>query len=127
MIKVQVEFPIKSSISILYKCLSTPSGLSEWFCDDVDLEKNGKVFVFKWVDSEQRAEVVDQEEESHIRMVWLEEDRSEEHYFEFRIQVDEITGDVALLITDFCEPGEEDETRLLWESQVKDLMHNVGA
>ena len=116
MVKVQVEIPIKSSISILYKCLSTPSGLSEWFCDDVDLERNGKVFVFKWVDSEQRAE-----------MVWVEEDRSEEHYFEFRIEVDEITGDVALLITDFCEPGEEEETKLLWESQVKDLMHNLGA
>ena len=39
-----LEFPIKSSIKVLYKRLSTPSGLSEWFANDVNI-KNGITFI----------------------------------------------------------------------------------
>lgn len=126
MVKYQIEYPIKSSISILYKALATPSGLSEWFCDDVDYEKNGIIYVFKWADAEQKAEILEDVEDSHIRFKWLD-DEEEDTFFELRIQVDEITADVALLITDFCEEGEEEESKLLWESQAKDLAHNLGA
>lgn len=129
MVKYSIEFPIKSSVSILYQCLSTPSGLSEWFCDDVDIEKNGNVFIFKWVDSVQKAMLLEDFEEDHVKFKWMGEefDEKDETYFEFKIQVDEITGDVALVITDFCEEGEEDEYKLLWESQVKDLTKALGA
>ena len=34
LIKHSLEFPINSSVSILYKRLSSPSGLAEWFADD---------------------------------------------------------------------------------------------
>jgi uncharacterized protein YndB with AHSA1/START domain len=126
MVQYQIEYPIKSSVSILFKALATPSGLSEWFCDDVDYEKNGKVYVFKWEDSEQKAEILDQAENSHIKFKWLD-DEDDEVFFELRIQVDGITGDVALLITDYCEEDELDESKLLWESQAKELAHNIGA
>lgn len=129
MVKYELEFPIKSSVSILYQCLSTPSGLSEWFCDDVDIEKNGKIFVFKWADSEQRAELLEDFEEEHVKFKWLGEEFNEndETYFELRIQIDEITGDVALVVTDFCEEDEKEEYVLLWESQIKDLTQALGA
>lgn len=127
MVKYTVELPINSSIPILYKCLATPSGLSEWFCDDVDYEQNGKVFVFKWADSEQRAEIIEEEEEEYIRFRWLDHDPEENTYFELLIQVDDITGDVALVVTDFCDEDEVEESKLLWESQAKDLAHNLGA
>lgn len=127
MVKYQVEYPLKSSIAILYKALATPSGLSEWFCDDVDYEQNGTVFVFKWADSEQRAEILEKEEGHYIRFRWQDHDPEDDTYFELNIQVDDITGDVALLVTDFCDEGEEEESMLLWESQAKDLAHNLGA
>ena len=38
----QLEYPLNSSIKILYERLSTISGLSEWFADDVTLAE--KVF-----------------------------------------------------------------------------------
>ena len=33
--KLELEFMIKSSPTILFQYVSTPSGLVEWFCDDV--------------------------------------------------------------------------------------------
>jgi hypothetical protein len=129
MVRYELEFPIKSSVSILYQCLSTPSGLSEWFCDDVDIEKNGKIFIFKWADSEQRAELLEDFEEDHVKFKWLGEeyDANDGTYFELRIQIDEITGDVALVVSDFCEPDELEEYKLLWESQIRDLTQALGA
>ena len=35
LIKYTLEFPINSSINILYLRLSSPSGLAEWFADDI--------------------------------------------------------------------------------------------
>ena len=36
LLKYEIEYVIKSSIIILYKRLSTASGLSEWFADNVN-------------------------------------------------------------------------------------------
>ena len=49
-------------------------------------------------------------------------------FFELRIKIDAITREVALLITDFPEDGDdEDDVADLWESQVEDLRRVLGA
>ena len=48
-------------------------------------------------------------------------------YFELKIQVDEITNDVSLIIVDFSEEEELSENQLLWESLVSDLKHVIGS
>ena len=53
-----------------------------------------------------------------------DEDQS---YFEIRIQVDEITKDVSLMVTDFAEEGEVEETKMLWENQISDLKQILGS
>ena len=35
-IKFELEFPIQASPQLLYQYISTPSGLSEWFADNVN-------------------------------------------------------------------------------------------
>ena len=40
LIKYSIEIPINSSVNVLYKRLSTPSGLAEWFADNVNLKNN---------------------------------------------------------------------------------------
>ena len=62
-----------------------------------------------------------------MKYLWLNDDEDEEHYFEFKITVDDLTNDVALIVVDHCPAGEEKETELLWERQVHDLMHSIGA
>ena len=52
-IKFEIEFPIQASPQLLYQYLSTPSGLSEWFSDNVN--SRGEIFTFFWDDSEEKA------------------------------------------------------------------------
>ncbi len=121
--KLKLEYTINSSPSVLYKQLSTPSGLSEWFADDVNLK--GNIFSFIWDGSEERAEMVLNKENKFIRFNWLgKEDKDE--FFEFKIHQHELTGDVALEITDFADENDVDDVRDLWDSQISRLKHTMG-
>lgn len=120
--KYELEYMLNTSPSILYNRLSTPEGLSEWFADNVNLRK-GK-YTFIWEGTEQDASVVQKKANKFIRFHWDEDE--EEEYFEFRIRTDELTGDVALLITDFAEEGEKDDAIDLWDTQISELKHAIG-
>ena len=122
--KYTIEYPIKTSISILYRWLSTPSGLSEWFADNVNIKND--VLTFFWDGSEQEAIVLKKKKDEFIRYQWMD-DQDTERYFEFLIQVDEMTKDVSLIITDFAEDEEEkEEGLLLWDTQIDNLKHSIG-
>jgi len=123
MIKYQLDFPIRSSVNILFSCLSTPSGLSEWFADDVNCTKNS--YTFFWDGSEQEAELITVSNNYFIKFRWV--DFPDDTYFEFRIEVDEITNDVILRVTDFAEEDEVEEGKDLWTSQINTLMKNLGS
>ena len=119
-----LEFPIRSSIKVLYKRLSTPSGLSEWFANDVNI-KNG-VYTFYCDGSEQSAKLVTKKENKFVKYKWLDSDEADD-YFEFKIVVDDMTSDVSLLITDFADDEEDfEEAKLLWETQVDNLRGALG-
>jgi uncharacterized protein YndB with AHSA1/START domain len=124
MIKYTIEFPIKSSVSVLFNAVSTPDGLSEWFADNVNW--NGNVYTFIWDDSEEEAELLKKTNNQLIRFRWLLED--EDTFFEFKIEVDPVTNDVTLFVTDFAENEEERENETkLWEAQVHALMKRIGS
>ena len=101
--------------------LNTASGLAEWFADDVHVK--GKKFTFIWDGSEQEAEMVLNKDGKLVRFNSLEDDGS---YFEFRINKDELTGDVSLVVVDFVNEGEESEAINLWNLQIADLKRNLG-
>ena len=48
-------------------------------------------------------------------------------FFEFKIQMDEITKDVSLIVTDFTDEDELDEAKLLWDSLISDLKQVLGS
>lgn len=121
--QVQLEFTINTSPKVLYYRLSTPSGLSEWFADDVNIK--GDSFTFIWDGSEEHAELVSKKDNVFIRFNWLDEDK-EGLFLEFRITVHELTGDVALIVTDFIEEDEKEDTIELWNTQVNALKHSLG-
>lgn len=124
MIKYTLEFPIKSSVSVLFNAVSTPDGLSEWFADNVNW--SGNIYTFIWNDSEEEAELLKKINNQLIRFRWLEED--EETFFEFKIEVDPVTNDVTLFVTDFAENEDEKENSTnLWQAQVNALMKRIGS
>lgn len=121
--KLTLEYTLNSSPKVLYPRLSTPGGLSEWFADDVNLK--GNTFFFIWDESEQRAEVVKKKENCYIQFKWIDDE--EEPTFEFRINVDELTGDVALVIIDTIDEDDEEDIVGLWDSQIAELKHVLGS
>ena len=125
LIKYSIEIPINSSVNVLYKRLSTASGLAEWFADDVNLKNN--VFTFFWDDSEQSAKILKKKSNKFIKYKWLD-DEEKESFFEFKIQVDEMTSDVSLIVTDFAEDEEDkEEQTMLWEQQILNLKRAIGS
>ena len=123
-IQFEMEFPIQVSQRLLYQYISTPSGLSEWFADNVN--SRGENFIFIWDDSEESANLVSKKMPEKIRFQWMD-DEDTDYYFELRIQFDEITKDVSLIVTDFAENDEVEESKMLWTNQVKDLKKVLGS
>ena len=124
-VKYEIEIPIHASPNMLYQYISSPSNLQEWFADKVN--SRGKIFSFSWDGTEEKAELIAKKSNERIRFKWLESE-DDDSYFEIRIQVDALTKDVSLIITDFAEDeGEVDEAKQLWENQIDELKHTIGA
>lgn len=121
--KLELEYTINSSPKVLFNRLSTAGGLSEWFADNVNVK--GETFTFIWSESEQIAELILKKDNKYVRFRWID-DEEEKFYFEFKVNIHELTGDVALLITDFAEEDELDDTIELWNTQIAKLKHVLG-
>jgi len=125
-VKLEMEFSIHASPNMIYQYITTPSGLSEWFADDVN--SRGKIYTFIWDGEEEKAKVSNQKTNEKVKYKWIDENNEETGtYIEFKIIIDELTKDVSLLVTDYCEEDEEEETRMWWENQINDLKHIIGA
>ena len=123
-IKFDIEFTIQASPQLIYQYISTPSGLSEWFADNVN--SRGEFFTFIWDDSEEKAKLISKKSGERIKFRWVNED-DQTSFFEIKIQVDEITKDVSLIITDFAEEDEVEEAKMLWENQISSLKQVLGS
>ena len=125
-VKFQVEYPINSSRGVLFNTFSTPSGLAEWFCDDVKIKQD--VYTFLWDGSKESARLVSKKRDEFIKFKWIEdEEQGIQSFFEFRIKIDDLTGDTALVITDFAEEDEVEDSKELWEAQMVRLKQVLGA
>lgn len=124
-VKYEMEFPIQASPSLLYQYISTPSGLSEWYADNVN--SRGELFTFIWDGSEEKAKLLSKKNGERVKFRWMEDEDSS-YYFEIRIQVDDITKDVSIMITDFAEDEDEiSEGKMLWENMISDLKSILGS
>ena len=124
--KFELEFLLKTSTKVLNNMISTPSGLSEWFADDVNLKDD--LFIFIWDGSEEEARLITNKAGSKIRWQWVEDEEDGiDSYFELRMDVDPMTKAVILNVTDFAEEDEMEEAKLLWEKQINNLRSVIGA
>tara|TARA_Y100000813_G_scaffold169292_1_gene131718 strand:+ start:220 stop:597 length:378 start_codon:yes stop_codon:yes gene_type:complete len=121
-VKVELEYIINTSPNVLFTCLSTPSGLSEWFANDVNIKD--QTYTFFWDRSEESALLMKSKRDS-VRFQW-EDDEGEDYYFEMAIKIDDLTKDVALIVTDFAEEDEVDEIKLMWDNSISKLKQAIG-
>ncbi|MEZ4779215.1 MAG: START-like domain-containing protein [Flavobacteriaceae bacterium] len=123
-VKFEMEFPIHVSPSLLYQYISTPSGMSEWYADNVN--SRGEYFTFIWEDSEEKARLLGKKNGERVKFKWVD-DEDTDYYFEMRIVEDEITKDVSLIVTDFAEEDEIEEGKMLWENMISNLKQVLGS
>jgi hypothetical protein len=124
--RYEIEFPINSSPQLLYQYISTPSGLSEWFADNVN--SRGEFFTFIWDGSEEKSRLASKKSGEKVKFKWIDDNgKDTDYFFEIHILEDEITKDVSLLIIDFALEDELGEAKQLWENQISDLKHLIGS
>lgn len=121
--KFNLEYEIKSSPRILYSFLSEANGLTQWFADKVVYRE--QVYTFTWDDEEQKAKLIASKENKFVRFRWLDDEP--QYYFEMEISQDELTNDVALIITDFAAEDTIAERKLIWDNQIDYLFSVIGA
>jgi uncharacterized protein YndB with AHSA1/START domain len=125
-VKFELEYLLKTSPKVLENMLCTPSGLSEWFADDVNIKDD--IFTFLWDGSEEKARLLSKKPNSKAKFKWIEdEEEGNDCYFEMSFDIDPMTKVVVMTITDFAEEDELEESQMLWEQQVGDLRRVLGA
>jgi hypothetical protein len=123
-LKYELEYSFNTSVKVLYERLSTPEGLSEWFADEVTAA--GDVFTFNWHGIEARARKNLSKENKLVQFEWIDFDGEPDNNFSFEIVTRELTGDTALVITDFAETEEKDDAIYLWDTQIARLKNILG-
>jgi hypothetical protein len=121
--EIRKEYLLKTTPSLLFNRISSASGLSEWFADNVSFD--GKLVTFTWGKVAQKAKITGMVSNKSIRFLWLETNPAAE--FEFTINEDELTGDIALIVTDMVEEDEGEDALNLWDSQIARLKRVIGS
>jgi uncharacterized protein YndB with AHSA1/START domain len=123
--KIKMEYMLKGGTEgIVWSIISTPSGLETWFADKVTTKE--KTYTFHWGKTEKRvAELIQCRTESHIRF-HLTDDEERKSYFELRLVYNELTEDLMLEVTDWAEPGEAEEVKDLWDSDIEKMKRVSG-
>ncbi len=124
--KFEMEFLLETSPKVLENMLNTPSGLSEWFAEDVHIKDD--LFTFIWDGSEEKARNLSRKTVEGVKWQWLDdEDEDNGCYVEITYSIDPMTKTVVLRVTDFAEEDEVEEAQMLWEQQIGDLKRVLGA
>ena len=119
------EFEFNASKKMLYPYFSTASGLAQWFADDVNINNADKVYTFIWDGDETKAKLTSNRTNHHVRFDVIDEEDDDNNFFEFTIDMNELTQSVYVRITDYSDMDEE-EANELWESLIHDLKEIVG-
>ena len=122
-VKYTLEYLFRASPTILYQFFTTPSCLIRWFCDEVEIDN--EEFTFSWDGAEEVAVLLEDIEEERLKFKW--EDGEEGEYYEITFAKSPVTGETILTISDFCDEDELNDSKLLWENQIKVLRQETGS
>lgn len=122
--KLELEYLIRSSNKSLYNLISTPDGLSEWYADDVVI-RNGEYYIV--IDDEESKAVMKHGRTGDQVRYEFQDGSRVDTYLEFIIKTDPLTRENALLVTDFCEVEEEEESKKIWDFLIGKLKQRLGA
>ncbi|MDA0194613.1 MAG: START-like domain-containing protein [Bacteroidetes bacterium] len=123
------EFEVNASRKMLYPYISTASGLSQWFADDVNVNNQDKILTFIWDGEENAAKIASQRLNSFIKFEFFprnEEEESDPCWVEIKLDMNELTQSVFIKITDYSDIEDEDELQEIWDNNINSLRDIVG-
>ena len=124
--KFELEFLLKTSLRVLDNMIGSPSGLSEWFADNVTVRDD--MYSFEWDGAIEEARLLTRKMNSKMKFRWIEdEDNGDDFYFEINIDIDPMTGIASLKVVDYGFPEDIESAKMLWEQQISDLKRIIGA
>jgi uncharacterized protein YndB with AHSA1/START domain len=122
------EYPINASAKLLYPYLSTPGGLSQWFCDDVTVDSS-KIYNFFWDGRNHFAEMTSYRMNRSVRFLFLNEKKmhsADPAFVEFSIEASELTQEQFLKVMDYTNEEDIEELEELWDNLMQNLREIVG-
>ena len=123
--KFELEFLLKTSLRVLDNMIGSPSGLSEWFADNVTVRDG--MYSFEWDGAIEEARLLTRKMNSKMKFRWIEdEDNGDDFYFEMNIDIDPMTGIASLKVVDYGFPEDIESAKMLWEQQISDLKRIIG-
>ena len=123
------EFEINASKAMLFPYLSTASGLSQWFADDVNIDNINKTLIIL-IDGEEKIAKIDSlKNNQHVKFSFISDDKSDKDpdYIEFKLEINELTQSVFIKITEYAETEDLDESYQIWKNLLSNLKEIIGA
>jgi uncharacterized protein YndB with AHSA1/START domain len=127
--KFMGEYSINASRKMLFPYLSTASGLSLWFADDVNINNINKTLIFI-VDGEEKIARIDSVKKNrYVKFSYLEdgEVRKDHDYLEFKLEINELTQSVFIRIIEYTETDDLEESFQIWDNLLSQLKEIIGA
>ena len=89
------EYSMNASRKMLFPYISTASGLSQWFADDVNITED-KVYNMFWDGEVNRAKIVSIKANRYIKFEFEGKDDDDLSFIEIRLEMNELTQEVYI-------------------------------
>ncbi|HLW21121.1 MAG TPA: START-like domain-containing protein [Cyclobacteriaceae bacterium] len=129
--KFVADFQINTSRKIIYPYLSTASGLSQWFADDVTINED-KVYNFVYDGEDHFAKAVIMRSNHNVKFEFFDpraaegEEQTDHSFIEFRLDENELTQTFFLRVIDYSDAYDDEEQESIWESLIGTLKEIIG-
>lgn len=129
-IKFVSDYQINTSKKIIYPYLSTASGLSQWFADDVVINED-KVYNFIYDDEDHFARPVIMRTNHHVKFEFFDPAEDPENgvdhaFIEFKLDENEITQTFYLRVVEYGDAYDQQEQNSIWEGLINSLKEIIG-
>ncbi|KEO74033.1 START-like domain-containing protein [Anditalea andensis] len=122
------DYQINTSRKIIFPYLSTASGLSQWFADDVSINED-RNYVFSYDGEDHIARIASIRSNQSIKFEYFDPndpENKDNSYIEFKLDENELTQTLFLKITDYSDAYDDEEQESIWESLIMHLKEIIG-
>lgn len=124
------DYQINTSKKVIYPYLSTASGLSQWFADDVTINED-KVFNFVYDGESHFARPTIMRLNHHVKFEFfdpedIDEVEQDHSFIEFKLEENELTQTFYLRVIDYGDTYDDQEQQEIWEGLINVLKEIIG-